>query len=304
MSNDLPLAGHPRRRVHPHGHGPDLRHGARRPRRRSRSRSSRSERATTPAACRAPAPASSRCSTATRRASQSTCKTPEGLALVKRLVAGADVVTENFRPGALDKHGLGYDTLCADNPRLDLLLATRASCPGPYEHRTALDEVVQMMGGLAYMTGPPGRPLRAGTWSTTSWAACSAPSACWPRCRSGTARAAARYPQRAVREQRVPGGAAHGAVRRDRHTRRADADPRLRVGRLRRLQTSDGEQIFLGAVSDTQWRLFCDAFGLADLMADQALATNPKRVAARERFMPRLRAMFASRHARRERSGV
>ena len=88
-------------------------------------------------------------------------KSPKAVAFVQRLIGSADVVIENFRPGALDKMGLGYDALSADNPRL-IYCSLKGFLSGPYEHRAALDEVVQMMGGLAYMTGPPGRPLRAG----------------------------------------------------------------------------------------------------------------------------------------------
>ena len=97
-----------------------------------------------------------RCSTATRRASRSTCSTPEGRASRRELIGSADVVTRELpaRP-----HGQARARL-----RRAVEAATRASStcshkgflPGPYEHRAALDEVVQMMGGLAYMTGPPG----------------------------------------------------------------------------------------------------------------------------------------------------
>ena len=89
-------------------------------------------------------------------------KAEKGLALAKRLIARADVVTENFRPGGLDALGLGYEALKAENPGL-IYCSLKGFLSGPYENRVALDEVVQMMGGLAYMTGPPGRPLRAGT---------------------------------------------------------------------------------------------------------------------------------------------
>jgi crotonobetainyl-CoA:carnitine CoA-transferase CaiB-like acyl-CoA transferase len=89
-------------------------------------------------------------------------KHPDGIALVQRLVDGADVLVENFRPGAMDRLGLGYAALSARNPRL-IYCSCKGFLPGPYEKRTALDETVQMMAGLAYMTGPPGRPLRAGS---------------------------------------------------------------------------------------------------------------------------------------------
>ena len=87
---------------------------------------------------------------------------PNGLEAVERLIASADVLIENFKPGTMAKYGLDYPTLSAKHPRL-IYVAHKGFLPGPYEHRTALDEVVQMMAGLAYMTGPIGRPLRAGT---------------------------------------------------------------------------------------------------------------------------------------------
>jgi crotonobetainyl-CoA:carnitine CoA-transferase CaiB-like acyl-CoA transferase len=90
-------------------------------------------------------------------------KDPRGREIVLRLVAGADVFSENFKGGTMDKPGLGYPRRWRTlNPRL-IYVSHKGFLPGPYEHRTALDEVVQMMGGLAYMTGPEGRPLRAGT---------------------------------------------------------------------------------------------------------------------------------------------
>ena len=98
------------------------------------------------------------------RHKQSICldlKSSDGLTVARDLVAGADVLIENFRPGALDRLGLGYDAVSEINPRL-IYCSEKGFLPGPYENRTALDEVAQMMGGLAYMTGPPGRPLRAG----------------------------------------------------------------------------------------------------------------------------------------------
>ena len=101
-------------------------------------------------------------------------KHPEGNALVLKLIERSDVLTENFRPGALDKLGLSYDRLRERNPRL-VYCSLKGFLKGPYEHRAALDEVTQMMGGLAYMTGLPDRPLRAGSsvidMSCRSWGA-------------------------------------------------------------------------------------------------------------------------------------
>ena len=89
-------------------------------------------------------------------------KSPEGKGIALKLIEQADVFIENFRPGALDKLGFGYDALSSLNPQL-IYCSEKGFLDGPYAHRTALDEVAQMMGGLAYMTGPPGRPLRAGS---------------------------------------------------------------------------------------------------------------------------------------------
>src|SRR5712672_3447381 len=89
-------------------------------------------------------------------------KSPKGLAFARTLIARADVLTENFRPGGLAAAGLGYETLRVDHPGL-IYCSLKGFLAGPYENRAALDEVVQMMGGLAYMTGMPGKPLRAGS---------------------------------------------------------------------------------------------------------------------------------------------
>ncbi|MGI9335332.1 MAG: CaiB/BaiF CoA transferase family protein, partial [Gammaproteobacteria bacterium] len=89
-------------------------------------------------------------------------ESPQGREIVDKLIATADVITENFRPGAMRELGLDYQTLSKQHPRL-IYCSLKGFLDGPYAHRAALDEVVQMMGGLAYMTGPPGRPLRAGS---------------------------------------------------------------------------------------------------------------------------------------------
>ena len=101
-------------------------------------------------------------------------KSDAGREAVQRLVESADVVIENFRPGTMDRLGFGYETLSRRNPRL-IYCSEKGFLHGPYENRTALDEVTQMMGGLAYMTGPPGKPLRAGSSVIDVRAAYSAP---------------------------------------------------------------------------------------------------------------------------------
>ncbi|HEY6098467.1 MAG TPA: CoA transferase, partial [Anaeromyxobacter sp.] len=219
-------------------------------------------------------------------------KKPEGLAFARRLVAKADVVTENFRPGAFDALGLGYETLRAGNPRL-VYCSLKGFLSGPYEHRTALDEVVQMMGGLAYMTGPPGRPLRAGApvndMMGGMFAAIAIMAALIERGRTGEGQLV----RSALFENNAWLVAPHMAQ--IAATGKASEPMPARISAWAVydvFDTGDGKQIFVAVVSDTQWPSFCDAFHLPDLLADPALATNAKRVAARERFLPRLRALF------------
>ena len=88
-------------------------------------------------------------------------KDPRGIDIVRRLLATSDVLVENFGPGTMQRLGLDYAQISDAFPHL-VYLSLKGFLPGPYEARIALDEVVQMMSGLAYMTGPPGQPLRAG----------------------------------------------------------------------------------------------------------------------------------------------
>jgi crotonobetainyl-CoA:carnitine CoA-transferase CaiB-like acyl-CoA transferase len=118
-------------------------------------------------------------------------QTDEGRQAALHLIATADVVCENFKPGTMHKLGLDYDSLKERFPRL-VYVSHKGFLPGPYEHRTALDEVVQMMGGLAYMTGRPAIRCARAPASTTSWAACSVPSACSRPCASASVRGAGR----------------------------------------------------------------------------------------------------------------
>jgi crotonobetainyl-CoA:carnitine CoA-transferase CaiB-like acyl-CoA transferase len=107
-----------------------------------------------------------------------------------RLAMRADVVLENYGPGTMERLDCGWERLCAANPR-SVYLALKGFLAGPYEHRPALDEVVQFQAGLAYMTGPPGRPLRAGASVIDILGAVFGVAAAWRRCASGTRRAAA-----------------------------------------------------------------------------------------------------------------
>ena len=99
---------------------------------------------------------------------------PKGKAVAQRLVHSADIVLENFRAGTMSKLGLDYESLASEHPGL-IYCSLKGFLSGPYENRVALDEVTQMMGGLAYMTGSSrqNRCVRARR-SSTSRAGCSA----------------------------------------------------------------------------------------------------------------------------------
>jgi crotonobetainyl-CoA:carnitine CoA-transferase CaiB-like acyl-CoA transferase len=220
-------------------------------------------------------------------------KTPDGLAIVRKLIARADIVTENFRPGALDAMGLGYEALSATHRAL-IYCSMKGFLSGPYENRAALDEVVQMMGGLAYMTGPPGRPLRAGASVNDimggMFAAIAILAALEERHRTGRGQ----YVKSALFENNMFLVAQH--MMQFAVTGQAAAPMPARIsawGVYDVFDTADDSQIFVGVVSDTQWAAFCEAFDRPDLKADPDLTSNPQRVAARETLIPILRAMFA-----------
>jgi crotonobetainyl-CoA:carnitine CoA-transferase CaiB-like acyl-CoA transferase len=220
-------------------------------------------------------------------------KSEKGLVLVKRLVATADVVTENFRPGALDKLGLGCEALSQDNPRL-IHCSMKGFLAGPYENRAALDEIVQMMGGLAYMTGPPGRPLRAGASVNDimggMFAVIGILAALNDRHRTGRGRSL----KAGLFENCMFLVGPHMMQFAITGKPAAPMPNRLASWAVYDIfDVADG-QVFVGVVTGTQWAAFCGAFGLPDLKADPALASNRDRVLARERFMPVLRGMFAA----------
>lgn len=221
-------------------------------------------------------------------------KAPKGLALAKRLIAGADVLIENFRPGGLEKAGLGYETLKADNPRL-IYCSLKGFLSGPYEHRAALDEVVQMMGGLAYMTGPPGRPLRAGAPVNDMMGGLFAVIGILAALQQREQTGEGQQIKSALFENNAwlvsPHMAQYAVTGKP-----PDPMPnRLSAwGIYDVFATKDGEQVFIAVVSDTQWRAFCEAFKQPELTADATLATNPQRVASRDRLIPKLREIFGT----------
>ncbi len=221
----------------------------------------------------------------------------EGQAAARRLALSADVVLQNFKPGALAKYGLDYAALSSENPRLVYVNHT-GFLPGPYEHRTALDEVVQMMGGLAYMTGRPGDPLRAGASVNDimggMFGAIGAMAALMQRGITGRGQEI----DSALFENNVFLVGQHMLQYAITGQPAAPMPERISSwGLYDVFSVKDGEQIFLAAVSDAQWNTFCDALGFADLKADPRLATNNDRVRQRATMLPDLRQRLAARTA-------
>jgi crotonobetainyl-CoA:carnitine CoA-transferase CaiB-like acyl-CoA transferase len=230
------------------------------------------------------------------RGKQSICldlKSEGGLAVAKDLSVRADILVENFRPGALDRLGLDYDTLSVANPRL-IYASEKGFLPGPYEHRTALDEVAQMMGGLAYMTGPPGRPLRAGASvidvTGGMFGVIGILAALEERHRTGRGQkviaslfeTTAYLVGQHMAQFAVTGKAA------------APMPARVSAWAIYDVFETRDEPLFIGVVTDALWEKFCKLFALNDLWADESLRANNQRVLARDRILPTIRALVGT----------
>ena len=220
-------------------------------------------------------------------------KSPRGKAAFLALVRGADICLDNYAPGALDRLGLGYATLAAANPRL-VHMAIKGFLPGPYEHRPSLDELAQMMGGLAFMTGPPGRPLRAGSSIIDIGAATYGVIGILAALRARDATGRGQMITSGLFETTVfwVGQWMARAVATGQPSRpMAEIGQSLRMGWgiFHLFATADDQQVFIGVTSNAHWERFCREFGLAELHADSRLDTNEKRVGAQEWMLPKVR---------------
>ena len=228
------------------------------------------------------------------RGKQSICldlKSEGGLKVAQELCAKADVLVENFRPGALDRLGLGYDALAKANPRL-IYCSEKGFLPGPYEQRTALDEVAQMMGGLAYMTGPPGRPLRAGASvidvTGGMFGVIGILAALEERHRTGRGQkvVASLFETTAyLVGQHMAQFAVTGKPA-------APMPARVSAWAIYDVFETQDEPVFIGVVTDALWEKFCKLFALDDLWADESIRANNQRVMARDRILPRIRELI------------
>ena len=219
-------------------------------------------------------------------------KKEEGKKIVQSLIRKSDVFIENFRPGAMDKLGFSYEEFSKLNSEL-IYCSAKGFLKGPYEHRTALDEVAQMMGGLAYMTGPPGSPLRAGSSVIDIMGGMFGAIAIL---------AALQERQTTKKGQKVTSALYENVVylmgQHMAQTATTGSPPPPMSVRVAAwavydiFDTKDGEQIFIGVVSDTQWKLFCESFGLDDYANDESLDLNKGRVEKRDVIIPRLQELF------------
>ena len=220
-------------------------------------------------------------------------KTEEGQEVVGRLLDSADILVENFGPGTMERLGLGYGALAERYPQL-IYCSLKGFLPGPYEKRMALDEVVQMMSGLAYMTGPPGQPLRAGAsvidMMTGMYGAVGVLLALRDREATGNGqlvKSALFETAASLMGQHMAYGAMAGI----------EVPPMpARVsawGIYHQFRVKNDELMFIGVTSDKQWGRFCAEFERADLFADDRIATNNGRVEAQPWLLPDLRQMLA-----------
>jgi len=219
-------------------------------------------------------------------------QSPRGREIVQQLLGDADIVIENFRAGSMDELGFGYDELAKANPRL-IYCSGKGFLSGPYEQRTALDEVAQMMGGLAYMTGLPDKPMRAGASvidvTGAMFGVIGILGALEQRHRTGRGQriTTSLYETTAflvgqhMAQFAVTGKAAPPMSIRQSAWAVYDV-----------FEAGDGERVFAAVVSDTQWRKFCESFGFAEFLADESLARNTDRVRQRERTLPVIRERF------------
>ncbi|HEX6612123.1 MAG TPA: CaiB/BaiF CoA-transferase family protein [Hyphomicrobiaceae bacterium] len=221
-------------------------------------------------------------------------KSEAGRAVIDKVIAGADALIENFAPGTMDRLGLGYGELSKTHPRL-IYCSLKGFLSGPYEQRAALDEIVQFMGGLAYMTGPSGMPLRAGSSVVDimggMFGALGIVAALRERERTGKGQlvesalfeSTAFLVAQHMGQQALTGKAPPPMP--EKASSWAVYDP---------FKTSDGKTVFVGLTSDNHWRAFCTEFGVEEMLADPALKSNPLRARARDRIMPVVTAKFSA----------
>jgi crotonobetainyl-CoA:carnitine CoA-transferase CaiB-like acyl-CoA transferase len=205
-------------------------------------------------------------------------KSPGSRPAIEALVRQSDILLENFALGTMDRLGLGYDELSALNPGL-IYLQLKGFLSGPYEERRALDEIVQMMSGLAYMTGPPGRPLRAGASVIDIMGGMAGVIGVLAALREREASQKGQLVKAALFETAVFAVGQHMVQ----HAMTGEplvpmSVPNRAWGIYDTFESSEGKPIFIGVVTDTHWLRFCEVFERPDLLADPRLNSNGGRV--------------------------
>jgi crotonobetainyl-CoA:carnitine CoA-transferase CaiB-like acyl-CoA transferase len=219
-------------------------------------------------------------------------KSDRGKDLLGKLLLSADVFVENFAPGTIERLGFSYEKVSMQNPRL-IYCALKGFMPGPYEKRPALDEVVQMMAGLAYMTGPLGQPLRAGASVVDimggMYGAIAIVTALYERERTGKGQSVISTLFEAVAFMMGQ----HMAVTAITGKPSPPMPNRVSAWSIYdRFETKEGETVFVGITSDRHWDRFCEVFGLAALRADQRLSSNNDRISQRSWLIPEIQKVF------------
>ena len=229
------------------------------------------------------------------RHKQSICldlKSEGGMEVARKLCERADILVENFRPGALDRLGLSYEALSETNPPL-IYCSEKGFLPGPYEERTALDEVAQMMGGLAYMTGLPGKPLRAGASvidvAGGMFGVIGILAALEERHRTGKGQKVIS----SLFETTVYLVGQHMAQFAVTGKAAAPMPARVSAWAIYDVFETKDDPVFIGVVTDALWEKFCTLFGLDKLWADDTIRKNNDRVLARDRIMPQIRELIS-----------
>ena len=212
----------------------------------------------------------------------------QGHATALELIGQSDVMLENFRPGLMKKLGLDHENLAKKFPRL-IYVSHKGFLPGPYEKRLALDEVVQMMGGLSYMTGPVGRPLRAGTSVNDIMGGMFGAIGVLAALRERDSTGVGQEIQSALFENCVFLSGQH--MQQYSMTQEPPPPMPSRVSAWSVydvFKLAEGEQLFIGAVSDKQFEALCQVLCRADLLDVPAFATNAQRVDVRPELLERL----------------
>lgn len=213
-------------------------------------------------------------------------KSESGIAIIKKLVLTTDIIVENFGPGTMERLGFGYEAMKKINPNI-IYCSLKGFMPGPYEKRHAMDEVVQMMGGLAYMTGRTGDPLRAGTSvidiTGGMFGFIGILTALYEREKTGKGK----FVQASLFETTAFLMGQHMAYSAISKGPVPPMPERVSAWSIYRIfDTRDSHQIFIGIISEKHWERFCHVFNALEWLNDDRLRTNNARIAERDWFLP------------------